>query len=98
MTHFKYWRNYGKNKWRKRVGFSANDKNGMELKAIIKPEDVPIAQAINYLEACNPEVGLLSDFGSERLDFHGFTNKNLMRRLFDIPRLPFISKIPVSGL
>jgi len=41
----------------------------VELKAIIKLEDVHLAQAINYLEAYNMEVGLLINFGSKSLEF-----------------------------
>jgi len=59
----------------RRVDFLAEDKISVELKAIIKLEDVHIAQAINYLEAYNLEIGLLLDFGSRRLEFHRFTNK-----------------------
>ena len=35
----------------------------VELKAITKLEDVHLAQAINYLEECNLEIGLLINFG-----------------------------------
>ena len=35
----------------------------VELKAITKLEDVHLAQAINYLEAYNLEIGLLINFG-----------------------------------
>jgi len=41
----------------------------VELKAIIQLEDVHLAQAINYLEAYNLEVGLLINFGSKSLEF-----------------------------
>ena len=34
-----------------------------------------IEQAINYLEVYNPEIGLLINFGSKRLEFQRFTNK-----------------------
>jgi len=39
------------------------------LKAIIKLEDVHLAQAMNYLEAYNMEIGLLINFGSKSLEF-----------------------------
>ena len=59
----------------RRVDFLVEGKISVELKAIIKLEDVHIAQAINYLEAYNLEIGLLVNFGSKRLEFHRFKNK-----------------------
>ena len=46
-------------------------KISVELKAVIQLEDVHFAQAINYLEAYDPEVGLLINFGNTKLQFHG---------------------------
>ena len=48
----------------------------MELKAIIQLDEVHLAQAINYLEAFNLEVGLLINFGARSLQFKRVTNKN----------------------
>ena len=59
----------------RRVDFLVENKISVELKAITKLEDVHLAQAMNYLEAYNLEVGLLINFGSKRLEFHRFTNK-----------------------
>lgn len=59
----------------RRVDFLIAEKISVELKAIIKLEDVHIAQAINYLEAYNLEIGLLVNFGAKRLEFNRFTNK-----------------------
>ena len=59
----------------RRVDFLVDDKISVELKAIIKLEDVHFAQAINYLEAYNLEVGLLINFGSKRLEYHRFNHK-----------------------
>ncbi|MBB1284058.1 GxxExxY protein [Flavisolibacter sp. BT320] len=59
----------------RRVDFLVENKISVELKAITKLEDVHLAQAINYLEAYNLEIGLLINFGSKRLEFHRFTNK-----------------------
>jgi GxxExxY protein len=41
----------------------------VELKAIIKLEDVHLAQAMNYLEAYDMEIGLLINFGSRSMEF-----------------------------
>jgi len=47
----------------------------VELKAIIQLEDVHLAQAINYLEAYNMQIGLLINFGSKSLTFKRLFNK-----------------------
>jgi len=47
----------------------------VELKAQIKLEDVHLAQAINYLEAYNVEVGMLLNFGAISLEYRRLTNK-----------------------
>jgi GxxExxY protein len=44
----------------RRVDFLIHEIISVELKAITKLEDVHIAQAINYLEVYNLEIGLLS--------------------------------------
>src|SRR4051794_28761618 len=59
----------------RRVDFLVHDILSVELKAVIKIEDVHLAQAINYLEAYNLEIGLLINFGSKRMAFHRFSNK-----------------------
>ncbi|MFT3947983.1 MAG: GxxExxY protein [Agriterribacter sp.] len=59
----------------RRVDFFVENKISVELKAVIKLEDAHVAQAINYLEAYNLEIGLLINFGNKRLEFHRFTNK-----------------------
>ncbi len=41
----------------------------VEIKALIKLEDVHLAQAINYLEAYGMDIGLLINFGAKSLDF-----------------------------
>jgi GxxExxY protein len=59
----------------RRVDFLVNDNISVEIKALISIEDVHFAQAINYLEAYNLEVGLLVNFGERSLKFHRLTNK-----------------------
>lgn len=59
----------------RRVDFLVEDKISVELKAVIELEKVHLAQAINYLEAYNLEVGLLINFGNTRLQFHRLENK-----------------------
>lgn len=60
----------------RRVDFLVNDVISVELKAIIELKDVHLAQAINYLEAYNLEVGLLINFGSRSLKFKRLVNKD----------------------
>jgi GxxExxY protein len=48
----------------RRVDFFVENLIMVELKAIIELENVHLAQALNYLEAYNMEVGLLINFGS----------------------------------
>jgi len=69
----------------RRVDFFVENKISVELKALTKLEDVHLAQAINYLEAYNLEIGLLINFGSKRLEFHRFTNKKYNPALFQHP-------------
>lgn len=59
----------------RRVDFLAEGIVSVELKAITKLEDVHFAQAINYLEAYNVEIGLLINFGENSLNFKRLTNK-----------------------
>ena len=59
----------------RRVDFLIEGAIAVELKALIKLEDVHLAQAINYLEAYNLEVGLLINFGETSLNFKRLNNK-----------------------
>ena len=65
----------GKTIGQRRVDFFVEEKIMVELKAIIQLENVHLAQAKNYLEAYNTEVGLLINFGSISLDFKRLLNK-----------------------
>jgi GxxExxY protein len=53
----------------RRVDFFVEDKIMVELKATIELEDVHLAQAMNYVEAYDMEVGLLLNFGASSLEF-----------------------------
>ena len=64
----------------RRVDFLVDGMISVELKAVIHLEDVHLAQAINYLEAFNLEVGLLINFGSKSLDFKRITNKKFKQK------------------
>lgn len=61
----------------RRVDFFVENQILVEIKAVIKMENVHLAQAINYLEAFDKEIGLLINFGARSLDFKRVTNKKL---------------------
>ena len=69
----------------RRVDFLVDGMISVELKAVIHLEDVHLAQAINYLEAFNLEVGLLINFGSQSLDFKRITNKKFKQNKLSEP-------------
>lgn len=59
----------------RRVDFLVEGVVSVELKAITKLEDVHLAQAINYLEAYDLEIGLLINFGAKSLEHKRIINK-----------------------
>ena len=65
----------------RRVDFLVESIISVELKAITKLENVHFAQAINYLEAYNLEIGLLVNFGETSLNFKRLTNKKYKSEL-----------------
>jgi len=64
----------------RRVDFLVEGMVSVELKAIIQIEDVHLAQAINYLEAYDLEIGLLINFGAKSLQFNRLTNKSFKQK------------------
>ena len=61
---------------RKRVDFIVEEVM-VEIKALIRLEDVHLAQAINYLEAYGLDVGLLLNFGARSLQYKRVMKKPL---------------------
>ena len=57
-----------------RVDFLVEKVIPVELKALSKLDDVHLAQAINYIEAYNLEIGLLINFGARSLEFKRLNN------------------------
>ncbi|CCI37795.1 MULTISPECIES: GxxExxY protein [Microcystis] len=53
----------------RRVDFFVEGRIMVEIKAVIKLEDVHLAQAINYIEIYRLPIGLLINFGSRSLEF-----------------------------
>ena len=64
----------------RRADFLVDNAVCVELKAIARLEDIHLAQAINYLEAYDLEVGLLINFGARSLDFRRVTNRKFNQR------------------
>ena len=62
----------------RRVDFFVEGKIMVELKALVKLEDVHLAQAMNYLEAYKMEIGLLINFGGRSLEFKRVHNNKLL--------------------
>ena len=61
----------------RRVDFFVEGSIMVELKAIIRLEDVHLAQAINYLEAYKMDIGLLLNFGAKSLEFKRVHNNKI---------------------
>lgn len=59
----------------RRVDFLIEGIVSVELKAITKLEDVHLAQAINYLEAYDLEIGLLINFGAKSMEHKRIINR-----------------------
>ena len=74
----------GKNIGERRVDFFVENKIMVELKAIIQLENVHLAQAKNYLEAFNMQVGLLINFGSISLQFKRLENLKFINNIFPL--------------
>jgi GxxExxY protein len=70
----------GHNIGTRRVDFFVEDKIMVEIKAIINLEDVHLAQAMNYVEAYNLEIGLLINFGAKSLQHKRVHNNKVLNR------------------
>jgi GxxExxY protein len=62
---------------KRRVDFLINKTILVEIKAIVELDNSSINQILNYIEAFNLEIGLLINFGKDRLEFKRFTNNKL---------------------
>jgi GxxExxY protein len=65
----------------RRVDFLVEGVVSVEIKATSQLEPAHFAQAINYLEVYNLEIGLLINFGEKSLKFHRFTNAKYKAKL-----------------
>lgn len=58
----------------RRVDFLVDNVISVEIKALNKLEDVHLAQALNYLESYNLEIGMLINFGAKSLEYRRLIN------------------------
>ena len=64
----------------RRVDFFVEEKIMVEIKAVMNIEDVHLAQAVNYVEAYNLEIGLLINFGSKSLQHKRVHNNSITKK------------------
>ena len=62
----------------RRVDFFVENLIMVEIKALVKLEDVHLAQAMNYVEAYNLEIGLLINFGAKSLQHKRVHNNKII--------------------
>jgi len=60
----------------RRVDFLVEGKIMVELKALVKLEDVHLAQGLNYLVAYKVDLGLLLNFGAQSLEVKRLRHPN----------------------
>ncbi len=78
----------------RRADFYVEDKIMVEIKALVNLENVHLAQAKNYLDAYNMEIGLLLNFGATSLKFKRLENKKYV--VYHFPQNPLNLKNPGS--
>lgn len=78
--------------WTRRADFFVEDTIMLELKAVIKLEDVHLAQAMNYCQAYNLPIGLLINFGAKSLEFKRVYNVNHLDNKGYVKNNPWIIK------
>jgi len=59
---------------KRRVDFLIDKKVVLEMKAVSELNDTHFAQALNYLESLNLEIGLLLNFGAKSLEIKRIIN------------------------
>jgi GxxExxY protein len=62
---------------KRRVDFLIEDKVVLEIKAFTELNDAHLAQALNYLEGLNHEIGLLINFGGKSLEIKRLINNKM---------------------
>ncbi|MCY3765223.1 MAG: GxxExxY protein [Gemmatimonadetes bacterium] len=72
----------------RRVDFLVEDVICVELKAVVELTDAHLAQAKNYLEAYDLNVGLLINFGAKSLEFKRAYNRKFKQQTQGNPSIP----------
>jgi GxxExxY protein len=67
-----YYKNFDEPVGTRRVDFLVNEDIIVEIKAIVKLEDVHYAQVLNYLKAYKKEIGILINFGAKSVEYKRF--------------------------
>ena len=62
---------------KRRVDFLIDNQVVLEIKAVSELNDTHLAQALNYLEGLNLEIGLLINFGSKSLEVKRIINNKV---------------------
>ena len=62
---------------KRRVDFLIDNQVVLEIKAVSELNDTHLAQALNYLEGLNLEIGLLINFGSKSLEIKRIINNKV---------------------
>lgn len=65
---------------KRRADFFVEDCIMVEIKAVIQLENVHLAQAMNYLEAYEMEIGLLLNFGGKSLQYKRVYNNKIYQK------------------
>lgn len=65
---------------KRRVDFLIEEKIVVEIKALAELTDAHLAQALNYLEAHDLEIGLLINFGAKSLQFKRLINQHKLHQ------------------
>ena len=69
---------------KKRLDMLVENRVLLELKAISELDNICFNKIINYLKVFGFEIGLLLNFGKERLEFRWFVNSKNLRN----PKIP----------
>jgi GxxExxY protein len=66
---------------KRRIDFLIENRVVLEIKAVTELNDAHLAQALNYLEGLNLEIGLLLNFGSKSLEIKRLINNKINKSL-----------------
>ena len=86
----------GKSLGTRRVDFIVEEVVSVKIKAVSKLDGTDLAQALNYLEYHNLEIGMLINFGAKSVEKHRLINPKFKPEIGDnrkrTPRIPPATK------